>query len=454
MEYDLYIHHSNVQNGLEEVYEKISQKHIKVTDFSVEMEEFIDNCSFLCIGYPFDVIDEDDLVKTIMDKNKQNSDTKVILPMDTEAIYCLNLSNLHDYELVYSKGSLSFQQLANRCDKVATIQTEEDVGERVLVLIRNVMAFINHFNPTIPRLYEMKLNNGELEERELRLKQPVFSTSSERIAILVHGFLSASERNFEALKRELLERKHYDKVIGYSYATTEASIVQHGERLYETLNHTGIIQKERRVDFYAHSLGGLITRSMINHDGYQASSYTNNMVLAGVPHLGTPLAEYGDQLLSEEGWSMAELLFHIVRDLIQVGQEALPIYEDFLVEVAMFQSGTPVLRDMSPDSAFIRELNETRHHVSGQVFLIGYSIPEEKQGDSFFSKQYRDLLHNLQIFDTSNHDGVVPNKSSCYKFQGYPQPIVIPNLKPGWHTWYFNEKERAKYILDTILHSY
>ncbi|MYL35158.1 hypothetical protein GLW08_03875 [Pontibacillus yanchengensis] len=455
MKYDLYIRYSNVQNDFEKVRDSKDRSFIMATDFSMKMDDLIDGIDFLMKQFPFIVVSEDELVTSMMQARELHpfTDIKVEIPIDTEAIYCLSLSNLHEYEVVYLNASSYPQQSPSIDEKVATIQKEVNTHHRVLVLIQKVKAFLNHFNPSIPRLYEVELENGGIRESELLLDQPINLSSDVKIAIIVHGFLSASERNFEALKKEILERNHYDKVIGYSYATTHASIVQHGKKLYEVLCETDLLQEGHQVDIYAHSLGGLLTRSMINHEGIRVCFCIHNVVLAGVPNLGTPLAQYGNQLFSEEGWNVAELLFHIVRDLIQYGEEAFPIYEAFLGEAALLQSSSPVLADMSPHSLFIRHLNQTTFHITGQVFLIGYCIPETGDGDSFFMKSYRHFLHKSQIFQDSKHDGVIPYKSSSYRFLGQPKPIVISEETPGWHTWYFSKKERVTHIVDKVLHS-
>ncbi|MFC0524518.1 hypothetical protein ACFFGV_13160 [Pontibacillus salicampi] len=392
---------------------------------------------------PFFVFSEQDL------QGKGAEDNLYIeVPADTACIYVLNEGELTDYKLLYRDVHAEHNKSSN---PLATFEGKEGLGDKLFVIIRRLKQFIDHFNPSIPRLYEISISKGDIVEQPLSLDNRLAIQPSEKIALIVHGFFSASEQNFEALKQELWNRNIYDRIIGYSYATNIQGIEAHGDQLYTILQDTGIGHEDNEVDVYAHSLGGLLLRSLLTNAHNLEKHPIQRLILAGVPNLGTPLAVYGNSILSEHGWNVTELLFHLIRDLIQKGKDALPAYELFISQVALLESKSPVLADMSPNSPFLNRLNKQEITVAKGIYSFGYQLPEDKLHEGFFLERYRELLKRLHVFQNEEHDGAVPCASSLYPFYAEPAPLIGKEEQRGWHSWYFGEEKHVTMLLEEVL---
>ncbi|WP_181350678.1 triacylglycerol lipase [Thalassobacillus sp. CUG 92003] len=392
---------------------------------------------------------------------KEGGESELFLevPRDTVMMYSINRDDPTDYQVIYKKDhSTSYPAVSNvpsdisegstQFEKVCTYYQPKGVIRRALLIIRSLKNIIKHFNPAEERFYEIKEEGGVIVDQPLPVDEPVDRSTSEPMVVILHGFMSLTEHQFHALKRILLQAGYYGKVFGYSYATNRAGIRASGGELYHVLYNTGLLQKNCSLDMFAHSQGGLIARSMV---GFHLSDHPhsiNDVVLAGVPNKGTPLAVYGATLFSIHSWNAIELLFHIVRDLIAALQGSKQAYDFFAEQVTSFHDKSPALHDMSPGSEFLENLNAASFSINGNLYVSGYHLPETEDKSHFFLKAYRRLLNELNVFIGKAHDGVVPQESSYHVFTSGTQTL---DENEGWHSWYFGKADRAAHIWKAVL---
>ena len=137
------------------------------------------------------------------------------------------------------------------------------------------------------------------------------SSESNRIAVLVHGFVGkkAFMREIENSLREPPFNAIYTKVINLSlYSSSygldlskpyDIATPIYTDKLKQTLAHfllaqiTAELKHEKKIvlDIYAHSLGGLVTRAMVRYLFINTGMRVKNVVLLGTPNHGTRLAQ-------------------------------------------------------------------------------------------------------------------------------------------------------------------
>jgi|GEM_PF-3226512 len=267
------------------------------------------------------------------------------------------------------------------------------------------------------------------------------------VALIVHGFASKSEMNFEALKKELLERGDYGAVIGYSYPSTRQAIAASGDQLFDTLAQQGILQPDSQIDVYAHSEGGLVVRSMFKTKGDKIGSKVRHIVMAATPHLGTPIAAWGNTVVDTAN-DVMECAAQLVSSALSGGKGlAAAILHMLLYAFLTDNAKDPGLENMipQPDNAFLREINQTPLRPNGKVYITSGSMDLEA------SCWIMEKLYGL-IFKKEPHDGVVPLASGLGLKDPDARHIHL-DQPVGWHSSYYKESNWAKLIVDTVFSS-
>ncbi|MCP4156905.1 MAG: hypothetical protein GY757_54840, partial [bacterium] len=132
---------------------------------------------------------------------------------------------------------------------------------------------------------------GEVARNEERVKEKV--AGAENILLLVHGIIGDTEPMVRGLNvavdeggRSLADR--YDLVLTYDYENLHTSIEKTARQLKASLEEVGI-SRDKRVTVLAHSMGGLVSRWMIEREG--GDRLVKHLVMAGTPNNGSAFGE-------------------------------------------------------------------------------------------------------------------------------------------------------------------
>ncbi|MDQ0919164.1 triacylglycerol lipase [Paenibacillus sp. V4I5] len=314
---------------------------------------------------------------------------------------------------------------------------------------KKVKSIIGRYNP---RYYEIIKDGDTIKDRIISIDEAPRDLSIDKpMALIVHGFASHTEENFEALKKALCSSGEYQKVFGFSYPPNREGILKNGAELRRVLQHSGLLKPQKILDIFAHSEGGLVTRSMIqfdlNEENVQRHSI-RNYVSAGSPHAGTPITE-----LVEEVYSSSKIALYIcciLKDVYidrELFFDSIKKLEELFTDIFRFKFSAG-LRDMTVGSKFLQSLNtpNLRLNISGDAFSIGYRIGNNETIFDRIKKRTLDYL----VFKGIEHDGVVPFSSSRYHFTS--DLITIDNSSnEGWHSDYFDRTANANYIVNQVL---
>ena len=87
------------------------------------------------------------------------------------------------------------------------------------------------------------------------------------------------------------------RIITFDYETFNTSVSDNAKTLQQALVKAGFRPEDgRQLDLYVHSLGSLVSRTMIEKWG--GAAFVDRLVMAGPPNAGTPLVKYGKQAIT------------------------------------------------------------------------------------------------------------------------------------------------------------
>lgn len=124
-------------------------------------------------------------------------------------------------------------------------------------------------------------------EAELSRRRPRVMRSDERgrtAVILAHG-ITRSSKSFSRLQQELTAAGY--QAVPFDYPSTRVTIAQSGDYLRQVIES---LQDVDRVDFVAHSLGGLVVRAYLQQTARHPDLRCHRMVMLGVPNRGARMA--------------------------------------------------------------------------------------------------------------------------------------------------------------------
>lgn len=211
-----------------------------------------------------------------------------------------------------------------------------------------------------------------------------------RPIVFVHGYRSPGPGVFGAMMNTAKNMGYkQDELFGFDYSGLtpgETPIQTLGEKLRDYIAKERILEKspDGKLDIVAHSMGGLVSRSYLVHDGGAAT--TKHYVALGTPQRGTIAATAG-----KYNYCAA------TRD-----QQCI---------------------DMSPDSTFLQNLNGRADK----------GMPGPTQYSTFRSNVGDELIGNVGSADTDLCDGVVFGVTT----DGSPSLVYAgdPISLPGARNW-------------------
>lgn len=137
--------------------------------------------------------------------------------------------------------------------------------------------------PTVG-LHTVRMVDGQPQYADTR---PEDTPKGGRALLVVHGFASGTLGQTRVLA-PALSSLSYDTILAYDYESFGTPIAENGAALAEALMAAGFGADDgRTLDVFAHSMGGLVSRAMVELAG--GARYVDRMVLAGSPNNGTPL---------------------------------------------------------------------------------------------------------------------------------------------------------------------
>ncbi|KGX92482.1 hypothetical protein N781_16280 [Pontibacillus halophilus JSM 076056 = DSM 19796] len=242
-------------------------------------------------------------------------------------------------------------------------------------------------------LFLLKEQDGELVKLPIEEMPP----SPNRVAVLVHGLAGTLTTEdhlqlFQLLKNEFT-------VLGYEYYTIDDPIAISAKRFADQLKRA-TSSYDGEVMVYAHSMGGLVSRSA----RAQYGAPIHQLMMAGTPNDGSIWA--GIPMLTRTLLMAAEFL-HI-----------LDIKEKDLKDLTK-RGALKGIKDLANESGFTNELNEVDPFTAHKPYFA-------------FVGNYLNLSHDLIVHNN--------NMASI-------NGIRMPHVQSGWNHFNYLEREEAAHFL-------
>ncbi len=130
---------------------------------------------------------------------------------------------------------------------------------------------------------EMGLKRVSLEGGKLRFSAPTATSDTTKVLLLVHGWNDRPQTWLSFVQKITAEKSiKFSQIWTFGY-NSSWSIEENASRLAQAITTLKV-----KVKIVAHSMGGLVSRSMI--EKYGGSPYVRKLIALGTPHHGSPVA--------------------------------------------------------------------------------------------------------------------------------------------------------------------
>lgn len=206
------------------------------------------------------------------------------------------------------------------------------------------------------------------------------------ICLLIHGIIGDTEVQRQAFfENESKLHEHFDAVISYDYENLNTPIEKTAKLLKEDLAKAGILETDgKRLTIVAHSMGGLVSRWFIEHEG--GDKMVSRLIQLGTPNGGSETSDFRKSVFGMMSMAMngAAFLKPYLPVLSFIGKR---------VTKAVFYT----LNQMSPtESDFLKALNKEDSPKSPVPYtIIGGNTNEiqlEKMDDQPMLRQFWSAL--------------------------------------------------------------
>ncbi len=274
--------------------------------------------------------------------------------------------------------------------------------------------------------------------RSCPVRKDIFKPG-DRIAVFVHGFLSdtswMSRDLAPFLRSQVLP---YEHLLTWDYETFGTSVKINGDDLATALRQQCGCSKrdELTVHVYAHSMGSLVARCMVELSG--GHQFVDRMILAGPPNCGTTLATIS------RGFTY--LLSAMINNL-----SAVPLVSAANWAVKQLYEQGQGWKDLAVGSEITRDLNklESPSNVPYLV-LAGENSLNQTRGCRLNRLAHKMLDQSLDtLFGEKENDAVIGMSSLCGVRNGAYPALTVERL-PCDHFSYFAIAEGQTVVKDWV----
>jgi pimeloyl-ACP methyl ester carboxylesterase len=289
-------------------------------------------------------------------------------------------------------------------DKVTQIPA--DVGERV-----------------------QKLPLGEVRYRQLKAGS---LQANQSVALFVHGFQSETWGIVGEAETFLATRGwHYDHVLTFDYESFNTHIRDNGKKLAELMRAAGFgPNDEVTVDIFAHSMGTLVTRCMVELEG--GHQFVDRCFLAGPPNAGTELARWKNFVT----WLVTMLIN-------KAGPNPPALVASWAVKRVSDDAIGPA--DLHPGAEVLKELGNAAAGGRRPYYVLAGANELTDEPKSLWQRATRMVFRGIDMaadFLFKSQNDLVIGVDSMRSLQGrYPQHLLKDKVVPCHHFAYFHASE-------------
>ena len=270
--------------------------------------------------------------------------------------------------------------------------------KRVLVLT----LFLTFFFSTVAQASRLGMN--EWSKGGWGQPSPI-GYQGKRIALVAHGLFDDLE-SFTGLAGFLSE--FYDHVLGFEYTSGKPTIEEIASVLDSQLKNNDLA-KNNRIDFFAHSLGGLVSRYTLEKLGW--GDQITHLITLATPHIGVPLT------------GKLEFFRESILPLIENNPERIPLMIQMFPQLAGLAEvarncplSSAFFDEMIAGSEFFKKLNDesSLYSEKAKYQSIQGKRPNTRYPDRISAIRGTVLIHH-RMNGITDHDGALPHSVKVKK---------------------------------------
>ncbi|MEM7132076.1 MAG: caspase family protein [Chloroflexota bacterium] len=226
-------------------------------------------------------------------------------------------------------------------------------------------------------------------------------SSVRKVALMVHGITADTRWLVEKVWPKVTQYQEYDLCLAYDYESFGTGIKDNSRILYQALTELGFgANDELLLDIYAHSMGSLVSRGLVELCG--GDQFVDRVFMGGPPNAGSPLAKLrgfvpwlGSVMVNQIGIIPASMLLSwSLKRVVSTGVG---------------------LADLDPEADFYDEINRfTQETVTVPYFIqIGNNEGAYESWNRIFRSGMKLADRTLDVIFAGEHDLAVGLNSAC-----------------------------------------
>jgi len=230
--------------------------------------------------------------------------------------------------------------------------------------------------------------------------------AADRVLLLIHGIIGDTRGMAAAVGAAPNLRGAYGAVLAFDYESINTSVPLTAEAMAEQLRAAGFAADDgRTLDVLAHSMGGLVTRWLVEQAG--GAELVDKVIFCGTPHAGSPWPRVQD--LAAAGVGLALNGLSGLTGPLALATQALGFAVSALERVDV------ALDDMKPGSEVLAKLASSSQPRVPYIAIAG-DAPFGQDGDAGRAERILTKLASSTVlatlFDEGPNDLAVSVKSA------------------------------------------
>lgn len=290
------------------------------------------------------------------------------------------------------------------------------------------------------------VGNWQSEADTTVIKTKLTSPLKAKVVLAIHGITGDTEWMLAGLQELHAQGSAMDFILTYDYESLATPIENTAKKLFQRLTEAGFGEATSpKLTVVAHSMGGLITRHMLEID-QKGSDFIQHLIMMGTPNDGSQVAGLRDQV------------YGLITDALNVGG-IMKIAIPGLSYVLSQFGANPVetLGQLTPDSPVLKTLGKTSKPpipyslISGNISKI---TEEMAAGNPFLERLVEHIKGKAVypalskfVFKDGHHDMAV-TVDSMATIGGFDRE---KRIEVGCdHVGYFDSKACLKQLKDLL----
>lgn len=347
-----------------------------------------------------------------------------------------------DGDFILPVGDMRMDAVGNACLSISKLP---DINyKRSRSLKRAVwFTFLKYIGKEeqVFKLRHVAFEKGKVIRSDFDIEAKV--AKAEKILLLVHGIIGDTKTIAENVQFAQ-DEKLYDLILTFDYENLNTKIEEIAEQFDEKLIEIGLGENHsKQLDIVAHSMGGLVSRYLIENIR-KGSNSVHQLMMFGTPNGGSAfgsLPEYRD------------LMVTLLTVALNYGQAFLgtigPILSGINNALAASQPLTITLAQMNAESKFIKGLEKTKRPKTKYTIIAGDISNYENQADKAFAKLMDKIVVSVGklAYWGSPNDVAVATR----KIQQLKEEFEAKQFKVDCHHLNYFEHEESRKILKGLL---